>query len=93
MLLVLMRLRLYVHPRFLAHLFDIGKNSTSKLFKTVLTVPAAELKELIVWPDEIAFNAWLPEALRTKFSHVRVITDSTGIRSEKASTTTAQSAT
>lgn len=72
-LLVLMRLRLDIHLCFLADLFEIGKNSASKLFETVLTVLVAELKGLIVWPDEIAFNAWLPESFRTKFSRVRVI--------------------
>ncbi|KAH9371279.1 hypothetical protein HPB48_011220 [Haemaphysalis longicornis] len=42
-LLVLMRLRLDIHLCFLADLFDIGKNSASKLFETVLTVLVAEL--------------------------------------------------
>ncbi|KAH9379353.1 hypothetical protein HPB48_013210 [Haemaphysalis longicornis] len=92
-LLVLMRLGLDIHLCFLADLFDIGKNSASKLFETVLTVLVAELKKLIVWPDDNSFNPWLPEAFRTKFSRVRVIIDSTEIRLEKASATTAQSAT
>lgn len=92
-LLVLMRLRLDVHLCFLADLFHIGKNSVSKLFETVLTVLVAELKGLIVWPDDISFNAWRPKAFQGKFSRVRVIIDSTEIRLEKASATTAQSAT
>ncbi|KAH9359618.1 hypothetical protein HPB48_010736 [Haemaphysalis longicornis] len=92
-LLVLMRLGLDIHLFFLADLFGIGKNSACKLFETVLTLLVAELKMLIVWPDDISFNAWLPEAFRTKFSRVKVIIDSTEIRLEKASGTTAQSAT
>lgn len=45
-LLVMMRLHPDIHVCFLADLFDIEKNSASKLFKTVLTVLVAELKGL-----------------------------------------------
>lgn len=45
------------------------------------------------WPDEIAFNSWQPEALRTKFNRIRVKIDSTEIWLEKASATSALSAT
>lgn len=76
-LLVLMRLRLDIHLCFLADLFGLGKNSVSKQFETTLTVLVAELKGLVVWPDDVAFHTSKPKLFRGKYRRVRVIIDST----------------
>ncbi|KAH7985553.1 hypothetical protein HPB49_026370 [Dermacentor silvarum] len=93
-LLVLMRLRLDIHLCFLADLFKINKNYVSTIFESALTTLVSELKGLVVWPDDVAFHAWQPKIFQCqRFRHVRVIIDSTEIRLERASASTAQSTT
>ncbi|KAH7936846.1 hypothetical protein HPB49_005712 [Dermacentor silvarum] len=93
-LLVLMRLRLDIHLCFLADLFKINKKYVSTIFESALTTLVSELKGLVVWPDDVAFHAWQPKISQCqRFRHVRVIIDSTEIRLERSSASTAQSRT
>ncbi|KAH7946083.1 hypothetical protein HPB49_020225 [Dermacentor silvarum] len=93
-LLVLMRLLLDIHLCFLADLFKINKNYVSTIFESALTTLVSELKGLVVWPYDVAIHAWQPKIFQCqRFRHVRVIIDSTEIRLERASASTAQSTT
>lgn len=83
LLLVLMKIRLGLTNRDLAHRFDLPFSTVSKIIREWIPMLSLALKPLIIWPSKDAVIANMPRCFKPKFKNCRCIIDCTEIFIER----------
>lgn len=91
--LVLVRLRLGLLEQDLAHRFDIGIATVSRICVTWLKFLNQQLRPLITWPSRAVIDAHMPMQFKEFYPTTRVIIDCTEILTEVPSSMSVQSLT
>ena len=83
--LVLMRLRLGLFERDLAHRFEISESTVSVIFRKWIRFLRLELKELIIVPPRDVLQEHMPKLFKEFYPKTALIIDSTEIQMERSS--------
>ena len=84
LLLILMKLRLGLLNKDLAHRFNIQPQTVTRIYRSWLPIIAQNVKFLIVWPERHVVRRNLPSSFRKKFLNCVVIIDCTEIYIERS---------
>ena len=90
--MVLVRLRLALLERDLAHRFSISVTSVSRILTTWIIFLNQQLRPLITFPPRTVIQRHMPTQFKAKFPDTRVIIDCTEIFTETPSSLPVQSA-
>lgn len=74
LLLTLMKLKLNLSHRFLAHLFGLGTSVVPQILSTWLPLLSQELQPLIYWPSHEELHLYYPACFKN-YEHIRAIID------------------
>ena len=91
--LVLVRLRLGLLEQDLAHRFNIGIATVSRICITWIKFLNQQLRPLITWPSRTVIDSHMPEQFKEFYPTTRVIIDCTEILTEVPSSMSVQSLT
>ena len=83
--LVLMRLRLGLFERDLAHRFEISESTVSVIFRTWIRFLRLELQELIITPPRDVLQEHMPKLFKEFYPKTALIIDCTEIQMERPS--------
>ncbi|CAH3185352.1 unnamed protein product, partial [Porites evermanni] len=83
--LVLMRLRLGLFERDLAHRFEISESTVSVMFRTWIRFLRLELQELIITPPRDVLQEHMPKLFKEFYPKTALIIDCTEIQMERPS--------
>lgn len=78
--LVLVKLRVRLFHRHLAHLFYVSVSTVSRIFSCWIDYMFLQMTELTLWLSRQAVDATMPPAFKDKFPSTRIILDATEIK-------------
>ncbi|XP_064475789.1 uncharacterized protein LOC135389660 [Ornithodoros turicata] len=90
-LLVLMKLRLGLFEKDLAHRFQMHQSTVSRLFSSWMNLLYVKLSALPLWQSREMIDKNMPEAFKEKYPNTRVVIDATEMRCEVPSSLVLQS--
>nr|CAI5819440.1 unnamed protein product [Callosobruchus analis]CAI5826911.1 unnamed protein product [Callosobruchus analis] len=90
----MVKLRLNVPFRFIAHHFSVSEQTVYRIFFKVINIMYYRLKNFVIWPDRENLRLSMPTAFRDRFGDkVCVIIDCFEVFTEKSSNLEAKAAT
>ena len=90
--MVLVRLRLALLEKDLAHRFNISVTSVSRILTTWIIFLNQQLRPLITFPSRIVIQRHMPSQFKAKYPDTRIIIDCTELFTETPSSLPVQSA-
>nr|CAI5819441.1 unnamed protein product [Callosobruchus analis]CAI5826910.1 unnamed protein product [Callosobruchus analis] len=93
-MITMVKLRLNVPFRFIAHHFSVSEQTVYRIFFKVINIMYYRLKNFVIWPDRENLRLSMPTAFRDRFGDkVCVIIDCFEVFTEKSSNLEAKAAT